>query len=77
LFYTNGLEVFCNDDKLNETLYVNRAACNLHFGKDDEILYSQGNIFFFFFFFFNNMLPSTCEKLLCVFYLRYILLTVD
>lgn len=34
VFYTNGLEVFCKDDKLNETLYVNRAACNLHFGKD-------------------------------------------
>lgn len=34
LFYTNGLEVFCKDDKLNETLYVNRAACNLHFGKN-------------------------------------------
>ena len=32
VFYTNALDVGCKDDKLNETLYVNRAACNLHFG---------------------------------------------
>ncbi|KAG0073435.1 hypothetical protein BGZ89_000025 [Linnemannia elongata] len=38
LFYTNGLEVFCKDDKLNETLYVNRAACNLHFGNYRKVL---------------------------------------
>ncbi|KAF9547890.1 hypothetical protein EC957_007617 [Mortierella hygrophila] len=38
VFYTNGLEVFCNDDKLNETLYVNRAACNLHFGNYRKVL---------------------------------------
>lgn len=46
LFYTNGLEVFCKDDKLNETLYVNRAACNLHFGKDDGIFQSLMNFYF-------------------------------
>lgn len=45
LFYTNGLEVFCKDDKLNETLYVNRAACNLHFGKD---ILASSYIFFCF-----------------------------
>ncbi|KAG0367936.1 hypothetical protein BGZ54_002967 [Gamsiella multidivaricata] len=38
VFYTNGLEVFCKDDKLNETLYVNRAACNLHFGNYRKVL---------------------------------------
>ncbi|KAG0269327.1 hypothetical protein DFQ27_004011, partial [Actinomortierella ambigua] len=30
-YYTKALDVQCSDDKLNETLYVNRAACNLHF----------------------------------------------
>ncbi|KAI8603512.1 hypothetical protein EDD21DRAFT_318928 [Dissophora ornata] len=38
VFYTNGLEVFCKDSKLNETLYVNRAACNLHFGNYRKVL---------------------------------------
>lgn len=33
-FYTKGLDVGCEDVKLNETLYVNRAACNLHLGKE-------------------------------------------
>ncbi|KAF9435498.1 hypothetical protein BGZ76_006157 [Entomortierella beljakovae] len=38
LYYTNGLDVDCKDDKLNETLYVNRAACNLHFGNYRRVL---------------------------------------
>ncbi|KAF9162463.1 hypothetical protein BGX20_001720 [Mortierella sp. AD010] len=38
VFYTNGLDVFCKDAKLNETLYVNRAACNLHFGNYRKVL---------------------------------------
>ncbi|KAF9101826.1 hypothetical protein BGX27_011321 [Mortierella sp. AM989] len=37
-FYTNGLEVSCKDDKLNEALLVNRAACNLHFGNYRKVL---------------------------------------
>lgn len=28
-FYTKGIEVDCNDDKINASLYSNRAACNL------------------------------------------------
>ncbi|KAG0325645.1 hypothetical protein BGZ99_000356 [Dissophora globulifera] len=43
VFYTNGIEVFCKDDKLNETLYVNRAACNLHFGNYRKVLTDCGH----------------------------------
>ncbi|KAF9585631.1 hypothetical protein BGW38_001454 [Lunasporangiospora selenospora] len=38
LYYTNGIDIDCSDDKLNETLYVNRAACNLHFGNYRRVL---------------------------------------
>ncbi|GJJ70115.1 hypothetical protein EMPS_02464 [Entomortierella parvispora] len=38
VFYTNGIDVACKDEKLNETLYVNRAACNLHFGNYRKVL---------------------------------------
>ncbi|KAG0347660.1 hypothetical protein BG004_007229 [Podila humilis] len=38
VFYTNGIDVGCKDDKLNETLYVNRAAVNLHYGNYRKVL---------------------------------------
>ncbi|KAG0232055.1 hypothetical protein BGW42_008488 [Actinomortierella wolfii] len=37
-YYTKALDVGCSDDKLNETLYVNRAACNLHFENYRRVL---------------------------------------
>ncbi|KAG0027827.1 hypothetical protein BGZ82_008742 [Podila clonocystis] len=38
VFYTNGIDIGCKDDRLNETLYVNRAAVNLHFGNYRKVL---------------------------------------
>ncbi|KAK3818840.1 MAG: hypothetical protein J3Q66DRAFT_312606 [Benniella sp.] len=37
-FYTKGLDVQCSDKKLNETLYINRAACNLQLGNFRMVL---------------------------------------
>lgn len=32
-FYTQGLDAYPTDQKLKETLHVNRAACNLELGE--------------------------------------------
>ncbi|KAG0000991.1 hypothetical protein BGZ65_003883 [Modicella reniformis] len=37
-YYSKGLDTGCKDIKLIETLYVNRAACNLHFGNYRMVL---------------------------------------
>lgn len=41
VFYTNGIDVGCKDDKLNETLYVNRAAVNLQFGMPPPVPHNE------------------------------------
>ncbi|KAF9899701.1 hypothetical protein BX616_002887, partial [Lobosporangium transversale] len=43
MYYTSGLEASCKDDRLNETLLVNRAACNLHFGNYRRVLTDCGS----------------------------------